>query len=110
MADMNMTGMVEGTLVNCGDSALIECDGVEVVLFSVRNQAFGTNMFTNLGCDLTKKQIVVVKSSQHFYAHFSKIASRVLYCAAPGVVTKDLNTLTFKKITHPRWPITPPQI
>lgn len=106
--DMRQTGMVEGTTAECGDSVLVECDGVEVVLVSIRGQAFGTDLFTNHGCDITKRQIVVVKSSQHFYAHYSKIARHVLYCSAPGVVTMDLNALEFKKIMHPRWPIAQP--
>lgn len=103
--DMQMTGMAEGTSVDCGDSALIEIDGLEIVLFSTRNQAMGTDMFTKLGCKLSSKQVVVVKSSQHFYAHFSKVASKVIYATAPGTVTLDLNTLDYKNIRRPKWPL-----
>ncbi len=67
-----------------GDSALVESDGVEILLCSLRNQAMGTDLFTGIGCDLAAKKIVVVKSSQHFHASYSKIASRVIYAAAPG--------------------------
>ena len=57
----------------------------------------GTDLFTQLGCDLAAKKIVVVKSSQHFHASYSKIAAHVIYAAAPGAVTHDLNTLPYRK-------------
>lgn len=105
--NMTMTGMAEGTSMRCGDCVLIEADGIEIVLFSLRNQAMGTDMFSKLGCELAEKRIVVVKSSQHFYAHFSRLAKSVLYAAAPGTVTLDLNTLDYRKIRRPKWPLQP---
>jgi microcystin degradation protein MlrC len=88
-----------------GDCALVEADGVQIVLISVRNQAMGTDLFTNLGVDLADKKIIVVKSSQHFYASFSTVAKKVIYVGAPGAVTLDLKTLPYKKIKRPKWPI-----
>jgi len=102
--DLKMTGLA-GTPMDMGDSALVETAGIEIVLTSLRNQAMGTDLFTQLGCDLANKKIVVVKSSQHFYAAFSKIAKHVIYVAAPGVVTSDLSTLPYRKIKRPKWPL-----
>ena len=60
-----------------GDCALVETrTACEIVLISIRNQAMGTDVFTNLGVDLAAKKIIVVKSSQHFYASFSKVAKQ----------------------------------
>ena len=108
-ADMMMTGLA-GTPTAMGDCALVETDGIEIVLITLRNQAMGTDLFTQLGCDLAAKKIVVVKSSQHFYASFSKVAKHVIYAGAPGAVTLDLNTLPYRKIRRPKWPLrlTPP--
>jgi len=102
--DLVMTGLA-GTPVAMGDSVLVETAGIEIVLVSVRNQAMGTDLFTQLGCDLAAKKIVVVKSSQHFYAAFSKVAKHVIYVGAPGVVTNDLDTLPYSKINRPKWPL-----
>jgi len=102
--DMKMTGLA-GTPMDMGDSVLVETAGIEIMLASLRNQAMGTDLFTQLGCDLAKKKIVVVKSSQHFYAAFSKIAKHVIYVGAPGAVTLDLNTLPYRKIKRPKWPL-----
>ena len=63
--------------------------GVEILLCSLRNQAMGSDLFTNIGIDLAAKKLIVVKSSQHFYASFAKVAKKVIYVAAPGAVTHE---------------------
>jgi microcystin degradation protein MlrC len=88
-----------------GDCALVEAQGIEFVLVSMRNQAMGTDVFTQLGCDLAAKRLVVVKSAQHFHASFSKIASRVIYVGAPGAATPHTATLPYRNIRRPRWPL-----
>jgi microcystin degradation protein MlrC len=104
MPEMKMTGLA-GTPMAMGDSALVETAGIEIVLITLRNQAMGTDLFTQLGCDLAAKKIIVVKSSQHFYASFSKVATHVIYVGAPGAVTLDLDTLPYRKIRRPKWPL-----
>lgn len=103
-SNMVMTGLAN-TPSQLGDCALIEAMGIEIVLITLRNQAMGTDLFTQLGCDLAAKKIIVVKSSQHFYASFSKLARHVIYVAAPGAVTLDLGTLQYRKIHRPKWPL-----
>jgi microcystin degradation protein MlrC len=102
--NMVMTGLANAPMA-LGDCALVESDGIEIVLVTLRNQAMGTDMFTQLGCDLAAKKIIVVKSSQHFYASFSKVAKHVIYAGAPGSVTKDLHTLPYRRIRRPKWPM-----
>ncbi|HWI81302.1 M81 family metallopeptidase [Ramlibacter sp.] len=104
--DMVMTGLA-GTAMPLGDCALVEAGGVELVLITLRNQAMGTDLFTQLGVDLAAKKIIVVKSSQHFYASFSKVANHVIYAGAPGAVTLDLTTLPYRKVRRPKWPLDP---
>jgi microcystin degradation protein MlrC len=88
-----------------GDCALVHAQGIEILLCSLRNQAMGTDLFTGAGCDLTQRKIIVVKSSQHFYASFSRIAAKVIYADAPGSVARDLNTLPYRKVRRPKWPL-----
>ncbi|VTU34150.1 hypothetical protein H4CHR_03358 [Variovorax sp. PBS-H4] len=102
--DLVMTGL-SNTPTLMGDSALVEASGIEIVLITLRNQAMGTDLFTQLGCDLAAKKIIVVKSSQHFYASFSKVARHVIYARAPGAVTLDLTTLPYRKVRRPKWPL-----
>ncbi len=88
-----------------GACALVECRGIEILLVSIRNQAMGTDLFTGIGCDLAARKLVVVKSSQHFFASYSRIARHVIYAAAPGSVTFDLAKLPYRRIRRPKWPI-----
>ena len=90
-----------------GDCALVEANGIEILLVTLRNQAMGTDLFTGAGCDLARHKLIVLKSSQHFYASFSKIAAKVIYADAPGAVARDLNTLPYRKVRRPKWPLTP---
>ena len=104
IADMHMTGLA-GAPMPLGDSALVETAGIEIVLITLRGQAMGTDMFTQMGTDLAAKKIVVVKSSQHFYASYAKVARHVIYTDAPGSVTRDLSTLPYRKVRRPKWPL-----
>lgn len=88
-----------------GDCALVEIDGIEVVLTSKRSQALDTDLFTNLGCDLAAKSVVVVKSTQHFYSSYAKIAAQVISAETPGTVSLNLKSFDYRKIRHPKWPI-----
>ena len=102
--DLVQTGLA-GTPTPMGDCALLECNGIEIVLSSVRSQTMAMDLFTQLGCDLTSKQIIVVKSMQHFLASFSKIAKKVIYVDAPGVVATNFSVLPYRKIRRPKWPL-----
>jgi microcystin degradation protein MlrC len=92
------------SVVDMGDCAAIRVGGVDVVLATRRRQAFGNDLFGNLGIDLASKKIVVVKSTNHFYASFAPLAKEVLYVDSGGPLPRDLRTLTFRKIVRPKWP------
>lgn len=98
---MNMSGL-SNSRMPLGDCALVNAHGIDIALISIRNQAMGTDMFTQLGCDLATRRLIVVKSSQHFYASYSKIARQVIYAAAPGSVTSRLETLPYQKADRSR--------
>lgn len=88
-----------------GDAALIEVGGVEVILNSIRAQAFERTVFSAMGVDPLEKAILVVKSTNHFYADFSKIASEVLYCEAGHPYPNNPRVTAYKKAPHNIWPI-----
>jgi microcystin degradation protein MlrC len=102
--DLVQTGL-SGSPTAMGDCALVRAGGIDILLVSLRNQAIGTDLFTQLGCDLAALKIIVVKSSQHFQASYSKIARKVIYAGSPGTVTLDLSTLPYRKIRRPKWPL-----
>ncbi len=97
------TGLA-GARISCGKSAWVSTNGVDIILISKRCQTFSPDAFTGLGCNLDDKRIVVVKSSQHFYANFAPMATAVRYVEAPGLKRVRLDNIPYTKFTKPYWP------
>ncbi len=93
------------SVVPLGDSAVIETQGIEIVLNSNRSQAFSPDLFTNLGVDIAAKQALVVKSTNHFHDAFVKVAAEVLYAAVDGPYPNDPRQNAYTRLTRPLWPI-----
>jgi len=89
-----------------GDAVWLEADGVHVVVNTRRTQTFHPEVFENLGLDLSKMKIVVVKSSQHFYDAFAPIASEVIHLATPGAIPPDYTIIPYTKRDDNFWPKT----
>ena len=91
--------------VPLGPAVSLRIGGIEVVLNSIRSQVFYPTCFTEMGIDLDRKRLVVVKSTQHFREGFDPIASSTYYCNAPGTLNQDLSALPYKNLKRPIWPL-----
>ncbi|MBM3532383.1 MAG: M81 family metallopeptidase [Alphaproteobacteria bacterium] len=94
-----------GAVVPLGDAASIEFDGITVALISIRTQALGTDLFTNLGVELKSKRVIVVKSTNHFHGAFGPIAKKVLYSDGPGALPRDFAKVPYTRVKRPIWPL-----
>ncbi|KQS72244.1 microcystin LR degradation protein MlrC-like protein [Rhizobium sp. Leaf371] len=88
-----------------GDAAHIHLDGIDIILSSVRVQSYDPSLFTALGIDPTTKHLLVIKSTNHFYAAFSKIASEILYCAAGSPYPNNPAKTAYRRASRNIWPI-----
>ncbi len=94
-----LTGpMGSGNPGNLGPSALIDIDGVKVVIVSRKMQALDQAIIRHVGIEPASCPILVLKSSVHFRADFGPIAGRVLVAVAPGPVVADPATLNFQHV------------
>lgn len=93
------------SVVPLGDCAVIRVGGIDVVLNTNRAQAFSPDLFTNLGIDVSEKQVLVVKSTNHFHGAFEPIAADILYCAVDGPYPNDPCRNTYRNLTRELWPI-----
>ena len=100
----DMYQMMGETKMAMGTGVWLEADGVHLVVSDKRTQAFHPIGFTDLGLDLDKMKIVVVKSSQHFHAGFAPIASKVIYINGPGAITPDYANIPYTKRDPNYWP------
>ena len=107
LAAKHSQGGLSGSRANLGASAWVRGAGIDIILTSTRSQVFQPDAFTGLGCTLADKKMVVVKSTQHFYAGFAPIAAEVRYIAAPGAIAPDFAAIPFTRRTTPYWPRVP---
>lgn len=93
------------TRVPLGDCAAVKVGGVDVVLISNRTQALGLELFRNLGIEPTRRNLVVVKSTNHFMASFGPIAKKVIYADSDGPLSRDYRRIPYSRLARPIWPL-----
>ena len=101
--DHVQTGL-SGGQARLGPAAWVSARGIDIILGTERQQCFHPDAFTGLGCSLEDKKIVVVKSSQHFYAGFAPVAAEVRYCSSANGMMAEFTKIPFRRFTGPRWP------
>jgi microcystin degradation protein MlrC len=97
----------EESVVSLGPAAAIAIGELDIVLVSGRAQTFSPPAFTELGIDLARKKMVVVKSSNHFYAAFAPIAAKVHYLNTGGPYPYDATKVEYQKARRPLAPLDP---
>ncbi len=92
--------------VTLGAAALVRMVGTEIdiILNTNRTQTFEPDIFSNLGVDPLGKDILLIKSTNHFYAGFAPIAAEIIYVSAPSSYPSDPRVTNYTKLTRPVWP------
>ncbi|HEV7277377.1 MAG TPA: M81 family metallopeptidase [Devosiaceae bacterium] len=92
--------------VPLGAAALVRIVGTEidVILNTNRTQTFEPDIFTGLGVDPLQKDLLLIKSTNHFYAGFAPIAREVLYARVEGPYPDDPRKTNYRKLDRPIWP------
>jgi len=98
--------MLRGQPVDMGPTAVLESQGVEVVVGSQRFQNYDRMYFEHAGIDPATRRVIVVKSSQHFRAAYAPLASEILVVdSGGGMTTGNLDAFTFRKVRRPIFPL-----
>ena len=95
------TGAMKGGMpVDLGLTALLEIEpsGVLVAVASRVAQTMDSSIFRHLGLVPEKLPIIVVKSSVHFRADFTPMASAIIVAKAPGPVAIDHAELPYRRL------------
>ncbi len=91
--------------IDLGDVVGMRCQGIDIILNNVRQQVLSVDPFTLCGVDLSKRDIVVVKSSQHFYAAYHPTAAKILYAYSGGALNPILRDIPYQRLPKERlWP------
>ncbi len=103
----NATQNFVDAIVSLGPAAVIQVDGIEVILNTHRTQTFEPNIYTNLGIPPKDRKILALKSTNHFYKGFAAISDEIIYVECDGVYPSDYLTAGYTKIRRPLYPIDP---
>jgi microcystin degradation protein MlrC len=92
--------------VPLGATALVRLAGtnIEIILNTNRTQTFEPDIFSNLGVVAAKKKMLLVKSTNHFYAGFAPIAAEVIYIDAGAPYPSNPRATDYRKLARPIWP------
>ncbi|WP_181706412.1 M81 family metallopeptidase [Chthonobacter rhizosphaerae] len=92
--------------VTLGPATVIRIVGteVDVILNTNRTQTFEPDIFSNLGVDPLEKDLLLVKSTNHFYAGFSRIAREIVYVDAGAPYPSNPRATDYRKLTRAIWP------
>ena len=94
-----LTGpMGAGNPGNLGPTALIDVQGVRVIVSSRKMQALDQAIIRHVGIEPSSCRILALKSSVHFRADFGAMAERIIVAIAPGPVVADPAILNFRHV------------
>jgi microcystin degradation protein MlrC len=94
-----LTGpMGAGNPAGLGPTALIDIEGVRVIVVTRKMQALDQAIIRHVGVEPAACPILALKSSVHFRADFGPIAERVIVTIAPGPVVADPAVLNFRHV------------
>ncbi len=99
--------MMRGLPGRLGPTAVLDVDGVKVILISLRWQTLDPEMLRFVGIEPTEEKIVVVKSTIHYRAAFEPIAREIVEVDAPGLSSSNLARFDFKRVRRPIFPLDP---
>ena len=92
--------------VTLGPAAVVRLEGtnVEVILNTNRTQTFEPDIFSNLGIDPLSKDILLVKSTNHFHAGFEPVAAEIIYIDAGAPYPSNPKKTKYRKLLREIWP------
>lgn len=96
--------VIEGWPWRLGDTALLRHAGLEIVVATERDQCLSLDVFENHGIEVARKNVVVVKSAQHFTAAFAPLAAEIHYVDTPGALFLGADPSRYRHISRPMWP------
>ena len=93
--------------MNLGPTALLDLDGIQVVVVSIRTQCADPVFLEMMGLDIGRARAVAVKSRGHFRAGFDEFfgPDQVIDVDAPGLTSPILSRFDFRYLPRPVFPV-----
>lgn len=94
-----------GVPVESGPTAVVESDGVTVVLTSAKIAPGDQQQLKSVGIWPERQKIIVVKAAIRWKAGYEPIARHVIYVDTPGLGSTDLRRFPFRQLSRPIYPL-----
>jgi microcystin degradation protein MlrC len=94
-----------GQQIDLGEVAVIQADGVTVMLTEAKAMPFDADHLAAAGIAAEAQKIIVVKSAIAWQAHFRAFAKGEIYVDTPGVCASNLKRFTYTQLTRAVYPI-----
>lgn len=88
-----------------GPSAVIRIDGIEILVVTTPQQMLDLQQFKAFGIDPENKNVVALKSMQHFRAAFEPISEKIIVCDSGALCTPDYDRLPYRNVPRPIFPL-----
>ncbi|MDH5287359.1 MAG: M81 family metallopeptidase [Betaproteobacteria bacterium] len=95
---VNEGPMERGLAVDLGNSAVLDVDGVQVIVTSRVGAANDPAFFAAHGVDLAATRLLCAKAKNHFRAAFEPLCARIFDVDCPGPASADLRSLPFRNV------------
>jgi len=97
--------MNRGAWGNLGPSAVLEANGIQIIVNSAQVQPWDPEVFRAAGIEPLDIDILVLKSAVHFRAAFEPISAAVILADGPGLTSLELTRFAYKHIRRPIFPL-----
>jgi microcystin degradation protein MlrC len=101
----NRGPMARGEMNDMGPTAVLDTGKVQIVVISNHVEPHDLAAFTAVGIAPETKRFIMLKSRIHWRAGLRDLAHAVVECAGTGVCTSDYETLKFRNVRRPIYPL-----
>lgn len=99
--------MIGGQQRSWGPTAVLQVDGIAVLVVTHAAQMWDLQQFMAFGIDPRAHRVVALKSAQHFRAAFEPIAGAVIVCDSGALCGPDPTRRTYVHAPRPVFPLDP---
>lgn len=104
---VNQGPLWTGARGDLGRTAVLEAQGVDIVITERPNGAFDPAVFTSVGIDPRQKAVLVVKSQIFGPRSYSGIVQETIIVDGEGWATTDFRKLPYRRLRRPIFPLDP---
>jgi len=95
--------------VNIGRTAVLDADGIEIIVTSRTHNPVGPEVFRRHGIEPSRKKILVVKTfKMHMEPNYRPFAKDIIEVDAPGQASIDMGGFRWTRIPRPMFPVDNP--